>query len=165
MQIYWGSDNRGKGECDSDINCLASDNHRKYTTVTNQCQRFPWRLMWHLLFAIVGLVSRISLVGYCMSRANCYYERKGPVCYVLTFYNQYSYGAIYQCCSYLFYREIHLLRFICCNCTLIYDKYVNLLCLICNHQINLILLKILNTFFCDICNHNMLLQTNKSTIY
>ena len=30
----------------------------------------------------------------------------------------------YQYCNYLFYREIHLLRFIWCYFTLIYDKYV-----------------------------------------
>ena len=30
----------------------------------------------------------------------------------------------YQYCYYLYYREIHLRRFICYYCTLIYDNYI-----------------------------------------
>ena len=42
--------------------------------------------------------------------------------------------ASYQYFSYYFYCEIHLLRFIFCYCTLIYKKYFNKSCFICNHK-------------------------------
>ena len=32
-----GSADHGEGDRDSDINCVASDNIQKYTTVTNPC--------------------------------------------------------------------------------------------------------------------------------
>ena len=50
------------------------------------------------------------------------------------------------------YREIHLLRFIFCHCTLIYNKYVISLCFIISHHKNLLISQISNKYFCYILN-------------
>ena len=71
---------------------------------------------------------------------------------------------IYQCWSYLFDREIHLLRFICWYCTSIYDKYIILLCYICNHHRNLLFQKF-GSIPLWYFQTQFLLQTNKSTTY
>ena len=71
----------------------------------------------------------------------------------------------YQYMSYLFYRKIHLLRFICCYCTSIYNKYIILLFFICNHHKTLLISQVSYKFLCDIYKHNFLLQTSKSTTF
>ena len=68
-------------------------------------------------------ILRSNLVGFSLLCASDYYGRKGTVCYVLTFYSQYSYGEL-SIFSYLFYRKMHLLRFICCYCTFIHNTYI-----------------------------------------
>ena len=65
--------------------------------------------------------------------------------------------------SYLCYCEIHLLRFICCYCTSIYNKYVVLLCIICNHHKTFLISEILNQFLCNIYKHNYSPHTTIST--
>ena len=62
----------------------------------------------------------------------------------------------YQYMSSLCYCEIHLLRFVFCYHTSIYNKYVILLCFICNHQKNLHISWISKQFFCDIFEHKFL---------
>ena len=47
---YRGLDGCGEGYCDSDINCLDSDNIWQYTTVSNQCYWFPLNWTWHLQY-------------------------------------------------------------------------------------------------------------------
>ena len=39
---YWGSEDRGEVDIDSDVNHLASGNLRKSTTVPSQSEKFPW---------------------------------------------------------------------------------------------------------------------------
>ena len=76
----------------------------------------------------------------------------------------------YQCMSDLCYLEIHLLRFISCYCTSVYNKYFSLLVFICpssqnssylanNHHKTLIIKKNLINSFCDILKGRFLLQT------
>ena len=78
--------------------------------------------------------------------------------------------------TYLFYHEIHLLRFIFCYCTPIYKEYIILFCWFCNHHKNftyitnnhnknLLISQILNQFFCNIFKRNFSLQTSKSTTF
>ena len=43
---------------------------------------------------IVDIIPRSALVGFSLLRARGYYYKKGAVCYVLTFYSQYSYGEL-----------------------------------------------------------------------
>ena len=73
--------------------------------------------------------------------------------------------ASYQYLSYLFYRKIHLPRFILCYCTSIYVINTILSCYICNHHITFIFSQILNQFFCDIFRKKCLLQTNQYKTY
>ena len=69
----------------------------------------------------------------------------------------------YHCMSALSYHEIHLMRFICSYCTLIYNKYVILLCFIIIHHKTLLISQISNQFLCDIFQDNCLLHTSTST--
>ena len=69
----------------------------------------------------------------------------------------------YQYMSSLCDHKIHLLRFIFFYCTLVYNKYVILLCSICNHHKTLLTSQILNQFLSYIFKHNFLMQTSKST--
>ena len=39
MEQYWGSDDCGEVDIDSDVNHLASGNLRQFTTVPSQCER------------------------------------------------------------------------------------------------------------------------------
>ena len=50
MEHYWGLADHGEGDSDSDIYGLASVNLRQYTTVTNQCEKFPWTWTWRLMY-------------------------------------------------------------------------------------------------------------------
>ena len=43
---------------------------------------------------VVDIISRSALVGFILLCASKYYYRKGLVCYVLLFYNQYIYGEL-----------------------------------------------------------------------
>ena len=43
---------------------------------------------------IVDIILKGALVGFSVLHASDYYNRKGPVWYVLTFYNQYIYGEL-----------------------------------------------------------------------
>ena len=52
----------------------------------------------------------------------------------------------YQHLYYLYYREINLLRFIFWYCNSIYNKFIILLCFICNHNKTLLISQILNKF-------------------
>ena len=54
----------------------------------------------------------------------------------------------YQHWSDLCYRKIHLVNFICNYCTLIYNEYVVLLCLVMNNHKTLPISQILNQFLC-----------------
>ena len=54
---------------------------------------------------------------------------------------------IYQFMSSLCYLNMHLLRFISFYCTLLYNKYVILLCYIFDHQKNLLISQIITTNF------------------
>ena len=47
---YQESDHCGEGDCDLDINFLASDNLCQYTTVTNQCYHLPCNWTWLLWY-------------------------------------------------------------------------------------------------------------------
>ena len=69
----------------------------------------------------------------------------------------------FQYMSSSFYREIHLLRFICCYCTLIYKLYVISICFICNHHKTLFISQISNQCLCDIFENYFLLQTSTAT--
>ena len=46
------------------------------------------------VFRIFDLILRSALVGFSLLCASDYYDIKGRVCYVLFFYNQYSYGEL-----------------------------------------------------------------------
>ena len=59
---------------------------------------------------------------------------------------------IYQYMSYLCYGNIHLLRFISFNCTLLYNKYIILLCSICNHHKPLLISQVIITKFAHLEN-------------
>ena len=72
-----------------------------------------------------------------------------------------SYQYIYS----LYFREIHLLRFISCYCTSIYKKYVILLCFICNNHKTLLISQISNEFLCDIFKDKFSPQTSKYTTF
>ena len=69
----------------------------------------------------------------------------------------------YQYMSSLFYRETHLLRFICCYCTSVYKKCIILLCFIFNYHRNLLISHFFNQFICNIFRGYFLMQTSKST--
>ena len=43
---------------------------------------------------IDDLIPRSALVGLIMLRASDDFYRKGPVCYIITFYNEYSYSEL-----------------------------------------------------------------------
>ena len=45
-EIYRGSDDRGEGDCDFDLNRLDSVILRQYTTLTNQCYKLTWNWRW-----------------------------------------------------------------------------------------------------------------------
>ena len=47
---YQGSDDRSEVNIDSYINCLASGNLQKYTTVPSQCEPLTWTWRWCLLY-------------------------------------------------------------------------------------------------------------------
>ena len=47
---YWGSDDHGEVDIDSDLNRLASGNIMKYTTVPSQCEWLSWTWTWILLY-------------------------------------------------------------------------------------------------------------------
>ena len=78
----------------------------------------------HVVFyiVIVDLNSKTSLVGFIRLYDSGNYDRKGlfvtPECSTINIAT-----VSHQYCSYIFYRSIHLLQFICCNCTLIYDFF------------------------------------------
>ena len=59
----------------------------------------------------------------------------------------------YQYCSYLYYREIHLRRYICWYCTLIYKKFVILSCFILNCHRTFLFTQISNLLICGIFKH------------
>ena len=63
----------------------------------------------------------------------------------------------------LSYHEIHLMRFLKSYCTLIFNKYVILLCFVIIHHKNLLISQMYNQWICDILLHNYLLQTVTST--
>ena len=63
------------------------------------------------------------------------------------------------------YCIIHVLRFICCCCTLIYKVHLILLCFICNHHKTMLISELLNEFLCDLFEENYLLQTSTSTTF
>ena len=71
----------------------------------------------------------------------------------------------YQYWRYLFYRKIHLLRFIYCYCTLIYVINSISLCFVCNHHRTFIFLQNLNQFLLWYLQTQFVLQINKSTTY
>ena len=62
-----------------------------------------------------------------------------------------------------FFCKINLMRFICWYCTLVWNKYIILLCFICNHHKTLLISQISNKFLRVILKHIVLLQTTKST--
>ena len=43
---------------------------------------------------VTARAKRGTKVGFILLCASDYYDRKGPVCYVLTFYNQYIYSEL-----------------------------------------------------------------------
>ena len=45
-----GSAERGEVDIDSDVNCTASGNIRKSTTVPIQCEQLPWTWTWRLMY-------------------------------------------------------------------------------------------------------------------
>ena len=47
---YWGSEDRGEVDIDSDVNHLASSNIRQYNNVPSQCDIFTWTWTWRLLY-------------------------------------------------------------------------------------------------------------------
>ena len=61
----------------------------------------------------------------------------------------------YQYCSYLYYRKIHLRRYICCYVLLAYNDSVILLCFTLNCPGTLLFSKISNLFICGIFGHNL----------
>ena len=67
---YQGSADHCEGECNLGINCLASDNLRQYTTVTNQCRNFhvPERRIF--IIVIIDLISRSVLVEFSLLLAS-----------------------------------------------------------------------------------------------
>ena len=71
----------------------------------------------------------------------------------------------YQCGCYLQYSETHLHGFICWYCTLIYDKYLIFVMFYIKLSQIFDFIKILNMSFCNIFEHNVFLQTKKSTIF
>ena len=50
IEHYWGSANCGEVDLDSDINSLASGNHRQSTTVSSHYEQFPWTWTWILFY-------------------------------------------------------------------------------------------------------------------
>ena len=64
---------------------------------------------------IVDLILRSALVGFSMLHAIDYYDRKGLVCYVLFFYNKYSYSELSIFVLFILSRdtpdEVHFLLF------------------------------------------------------
>ena len=47
---YRGSADRGEVDLESDVNCLASGNIGKYTTVPSQCEWVPLTWTWRILY-------------------------------------------------------------------------------------------------------------------
>ena len=115
-----------------------------------------WSLIWFWEAPWQGLVCfvlEITTTG------------KGPVCYVLTFYSQYLYSES----SILFFilndHKIHLLRLILCYCTLIYDKSVIIIMFYFKSSHNFVLFTNYEYFPLWYFEHNILMQTNKSTTF
>ena len=79
MELYWGLFNRGKVDCDSDLNHL-------YSVIIKQYTRGIFSIV------IVDLISRSALIGFILLWAIYYYNRIGIVCYVYSVYNPYSYS-------------------------------------------------------------------------
>ena len=55
---------------------------------------------------IVDIISRSALVEFSMLRARNYYNRKGTVCFVLSFYNQYIYCELSILVLFILSRDI-----------------------------------------------------------
>ena len=66
---------------------------------------------------------RSPLVGFSLLRASYCYNLTGIVYYIYPF-KMYIVTVSYQYMSSLCYFKIHLLGFICCCCTSIYNQYV-----------------------------------------
>ena len=111
-----GSAERGEVDIDSDVNCTASGNIRKSTTVPIQCEQLPWTWTCVLCILIVDLISKISLVFFGLLCARNYNYNKGPIkveflkwklyigdCYLLPFYSQYCSRVSNQYWFYLYY--------------------------------------------------------------
>ena len=77
MEHYWGSDDSGEVDLDSDVNHLASGNFRQYTTVPSHCEQFPRTWTWRLCISIVDIILRYALVLFSMLRASNYHYNKG----------------------------------------------------------------------------------------
>ena len=72
---------------------------------------------------IVDLVSRRALVVFSLLRAHNITTTRGL--YVMYFFSTVNIATVsYQYCSYLYYHNIHLCRYICCYCPLTYNDYV-----------------------------------------
>ena len=93
-RIYHGLSDSGEGDQDSDINRLASNVLEQYTTVTKQCYPLPWTWTWHLWYCDCWFHFEKRPNRVCLLRDSDNYGSKGPVCYVLLFYNKYSYGEL-----------------------------------------------------------------------
>ena len=75
-------------------------------------------------------------------------------CLCATFikFTTYKVTVSYQYMSSVCYREIHLLRFMCSCCNLIYNECINLLCLVINHHTTLLIKKFRINLFVIFCN-------------
>ena len=69
--------------------------------------------MNHQLIAVVDIISRIALVGFSLLLGRNYYDKKGPVCYILTIISPYSCGELSTLFFYILLQDtsadIHLL--------------------------------------------------------
>ena len=76
MEHYWGSDDRGEGDHDSDINYLASVNLQQYTTVIISVSNCTGHEHGVFCILIIDLILRSALAGFSMLCASDYYYRK-----------------------------------------------------------------------------------------